>query len=147
MKKQQGFTLIELMIVVAVIGVLSAIAVPAYQNYVKKSELGSALASVTALKVNVEDYIATEGSFPTLATDADMKSKLGASQTAIGSLTTKKGATDTEGQIIILLSGTQNNTSSLALNRDANGEWSCVTNIASSASATFPKGCNSGTVL
>ncbi|MBP3142804.1 pilin [Aliivibrio fischeri] len=67
MKKRQGqkgFTLIELMIVVAVIGVLSAIAIPQYQNYVKKGALGAALASASALKTNVEDVIATTGNFP-----------------------------------------------------------------------------------
>ena len=64
MKKQQGFTLIELMIVVAVIGVLSAIAIPAYQDYVKKGALGSALATATAMKTPIEQYIADEGVFP-----------------------------------------------------------------------------------
>lgn len=49
MNKQQGFTLIELMIVVAIIGVLSAIAVPAYKNYVTKSEIASAMATMKAL--------------------------------------------------------------------------------------------------
>ncbi|WP_318466935.1 pilin [Photobacterium leiognathi] len=67
MKKQQGFTLIELMIVVAVIGVLSAIAIPKYQEYVKKAAVGTALASLSAYKTNIEDNIATTGDFPTIS--------------------------------------------------------------------------------
>ena len=146
MKKQQGFTLIELMIVVAVIGVLSAIAVPQYQNYVKKSELGAALASVTALKVNVEDYMATEGTFPDVATDALMKTTLGASTTSLGAIKTVPG-TNGAGQIQIALTGTQNSSSHLALSRDADGEWTCLTDIADTEKAIFPKGCASGTML
>lgn len=149
MKKQQGFTLIELMIVVAVIGVLSAIAVPQYQNYVKKSELGAALASVTALKVNVEDYMATKGSFPTLDNDTKMKDTLGASTTSIGAITTEAEAEkDGAGKIQILLSSeTQNTGKNLALNRDGNGKWTCITDIPSSASATYPKGCTHAAAL
>ena len=150
MKKRQGqkgFTLIELMIVVAVIGVLSAIAVPQYQNYVKKSELGAALATITALKVNVEDSMATDGEFPTVVT-ADMAAELGASETILGELSTKKGTTAPEGQIIITLnSETQNSTKKLAIERSETGSWKCITDIVSSASATFPKGCEPGTIL
>lgn len=64
MKKQQGFTLIELMIVVAIIGVLSAIAVPAYQNYVKKSEAASAIGTLRSLQTNIDLYEQEQGSFP-----------------------------------------------------------------------------------
>ncbi|NMS37687.1 pilin, partial [Vibrio parahaemolyticus] len=63
-KKQQGFTLIELMIVVAVIGVLAAIAIPQYQKYVAKSEVASALATLTGVKTNVEAYAVENGAFP-----------------------------------------------------------------------------------
>ncbi|MGL5727230.1 MAG: pilin, partial [Plesiomonas sp.] len=63
-KMKQGFTLIELMIVVAVIGVLAAIAIPQYQNYVAKAEIGAALSTLASLKTNVEDHIASNGSFP-----------------------------------------------------------------------------------
>ncbi|WP_318507228.1 pilin [Photobacterium leiognathi] len=62
MKKQQGFTLIELMIVVAIIGVLSAIAVPAYKNYVTKSEMASAMATMKSLITPAELVIQEEGS-------------------------------------------------------------------------------------
>ena len=61
MKKQQGFTLIELMIVVAIIGVLSAIAVPAYKDYVKKGEMASAMATMKALVTPAELAIQSDG--------------------------------------------------------------------------------------
>lgn len=65
MKKQQGFTLIELMIVVAIIGVLSAIAIPAYKDYVAKSEMASAMATMKALITPAELQIQENGALST----------------------------------------------------------------------------------
>ena len=53
-KKEAGFTLVELMIVVAIIGILVTIAIPAYQDYMAKSKFGVALAEVAAGKVGVD---------------------------------------------------------------------------------------------
>ncbi|TNI67677.1 pilin [Aeromonas hydrophila] len=54
MKKQSGFTLIELMIVVAIVAILAAIALPAYQNYTKKAKMTELVASTGAVKTQVE---------------------------------------------------------------------------------------------
>ncbi|HIF9402121.1 TPA: pilin [Photobacterium damselae] len=64
MKGQKGFTLIELMIVVAIIGVLSAIAIPAYQDYVKRSEVASAMGTLRSLLTNIDLHEQEKGTFP-----------------------------------------------------------------------------------
>ncbi|MGV8209106.1 prepilin-type N-terminal cleavage/methylation domain-containing protein, partial [Pseudomonas aeruginosa] len=55
MKAQKGITLIVIMIVVAIIGIMAAIAIPQYQNYVARSEGASALATIKPLKTAVEE--------------------------------------------------------------------------------------------
>jgi type IV pilus assembly protein PilA len=65
MKKQQGFTLIELMIVVAIIGILAAIAIPAYQDYTIRAQVSEGLNLAGGAKAAVSEYTMDRGRFPT----------------------------------------------------------------------------------
>jgi type IV pilus assembly protein PilA len=63
-RKQQGFTLIELMIVVAIVGILAAIAIPAYQDYITRAKVSEGIAAVDQSRTSVADFFTSQGHFP-----------------------------------------------------------------------------------
>ena len=85
MKKQQGFTLIELMIVVAIIGILAAIAIPAYQDYTIRAQVSEGLNLSAASKAAVSEYTMDRGSFP----DNNLIAGISAANTIAGKYVTQ----------------------------------------------------------
>lgn len=62
---QKGFTLIELMIVIAIVGILAAVALPAYQDYTARAQMSEALTLAEGQKAAVVEYYSDNGTFPT----------------------------------------------------------------------------------
>ena len=93
---QKGFTLIELMIVIAIIGILAAIALPAYQDYTKRARVGEALSLAGGAKTAVTEFYSSNNSWPAsnaeagLAPAADIKGNTVTSVDAAGGKITVK---------------------------------------------------------
>ena len=67
---QKGFTLIELMIVVAIIGILAAVALPAYQDYTVRAKVSEVILAVSAPRTSISEFYGTNGHMPANATSA-----------------------------------------------------------------------------
>ena len=111
---QKGFTLIELMIVIAIIGILAAIAIPAYQNYTIRSQVTEGLSLADGWKTAISEYFAQNGAFPTCSTTVAAGavgciSVSGASTGKYVGTITVGGAGAQAGQIIITYTGSQVN--------------------------------------
>lgn len=120
-RKQNGFTLIELMIVVAIIGVLSAIAVPAYKNHVKKSEAAVALSTLRALLTNIDIEEQDTGSFPSNLTN------IGASS-AMNTLGTLEFPSDVSSAIQFTFDGDSTMQNKIVRFTKGSSGWNCQHN-------------------
>lgn len=143
MKKQQGFTLIELMIVIAIIAILAAIALPMYQNYVARSQVAAALAEITPGRTQAEIRMA-DGQASNTPNAIGLRSPTTRCSLVVVDITTTGGAI-----VCTMIGNGQVNNQTITLTRIADnnagqggvnngGNWTCTT---TAPAALTPAGC------
>jgi type IV pilus assembly protein PilA len=151
---QKGFTLIELMIVVAIIGILAAIAIPQYQNYIARAQVTEPISLLAAAKTPITEFVASNGAFPTTLQLED----LGITDDAAGAVAKAESiatiaatpGTITDGIVTGTLVATLESdglnaaftglTIGLAYSSDT-GKWACGTSVSSDDYQLLPGDC------
>ncbi len=127
---QKGFTLIELMIVVAIIGILAAIAIPAYQNYTKRAQVSEGLSLAGGAKAAVSEFYSSNNRLPNSNSSVGLAAATaitGNAVTSVGVGTTDGAAAD--GQIIVTynskVDGTNNKLVLSPITSTGGVKWTC----------------------
>jgi type IV pilus assembly protein PilA len=125
---QKGFTLIELMIVVAIIGILASVAIPAYQDYIARAQVSEAVSLTASGKSSIAEYYNDKGFWPAKA--SDVMGNLAGKYVSI--ITMMGGAVNTQGTISIEARMKDSNVNTfvtsgtLILTSSDAKQWSCT---------------------
>lgn len=141
-KVQQGFTLIELMIVVAIIGILAAVALPAYQDYTVRAKMSEVIGLAAAAKTSVSEYYVSMGTMPTSADAAGVNTSAGQS-TYVSTITYANSGT-TGGTVTYTVANLDPATGNLAFVGTGSSDgvkWVCNTTATTIPGKFLPANC------
>ncbi|WP_090622212.1 pilin [Azotobacter beijerinckii] len=150
---QKGFTLIELMIVVAIIGILAAVALPAYQDYTSRSKITEVMLQVDSCKSAVSEFIQANAAFPADADAAGCNSTVSTKYMAAGMAVDVATGTITSGAVQNVATGADTfhiilqpttdaaRTTAMSAASDTIMGWSCGTDAAATDFKYFPASC------
>ncbi|BAU47683.1 fimbrial protein [Sulfurifustis variabilis] len=142
---QKGFTLIELMIVVAIVGILAAIALPAYQEYIARSKVSEPLAYLDGAKASVAEFVASNPNPPADADEAGINTAPNANYISAMGYSFDSSAS------LVRISATMQNINGVLnsekvglqgeVDTDNSIRWTCVTTISGTDVKFIPSNC------
>jgi len=142
---QKGFTLIELMIVVAIIGILAAVAIPAYQDYIARAQVSEAVNLLASGKTGFAEYFADKATWPPSATDVmgSTAGKYTAAIAIVGTPTTLGALTLEATMKASQINGSITSGSVILYTTDGGKIWTCAPGSTAPALASkyLPSAC------